>query len=83
MPNTVAGKYEAMSKRLATEIHATGYDENLDPWLHLDKFKVTCEDEIEFRTHIENLGRKKVIHHTNETTLARMKKEIKRRLKID
>ena len=45
--------------------------------------QLSREEEIEYRTQIENLARKKVIQHTNETTLARMKKEMKRREKLD
>ena len=77
--DSVADQKIAISKRLAMDIHAIGHDENLDLWLHLDKLKVSREEEIEFRTHIENMGRKKVIHHANESLLARMKKEMHKR----
>ena len=79
----VADQKTAMSKKLATQIHAIGHDENLDPWLNLEQSKVSREEEIEFRTHIENMGRKKVIHHTNESLLARMKKEMRKREQLD
>ena len=55
----------------------------MDVWSVLDKFKFTREEEIEYRTRIENTARKNVVHHTNESTLTRMQKEMKKRDKAE
>jgi len=71
-----------MCKEWADRMHGANY-EIYDPWSHLDTIKVTREEEIEFRTQIENKARQMVVRYTNQSIVTRMTKEMKRREELD